>query len=970
MAGRENIDRLRDAIEDIGYGAEIVTAVEDVADTPNNTERIVEFSIEGMHCESCPDRIVAALETSTTDQATDTSTTQVLQHPSLRAPVIKVGYVPNTTQDSHIRRIKSAILAVDSAFSVSVYHPPTIEERSRHLQQAERTSILRRLLCTGVVAIPTFIIGIVFMSLVSKENATRKWFEEPIWGGNAARLEWALFITTTPVMLYGADAFHRRALKEIWTMWKPGSKCPYLRRFYRFGSMNLLISAATMVAYIASFAVLIVNAVQPPMQHDTMSNTYFDAVVFLTFFILVGRYLEAYSKAKTSDAVTMLGQLRPREVSLVTADRNSPENIPIDELELNDHVLVQRGQSPPADGTVAEQGTFSFDESSLTGESKPVTKALGDIVYAGTVNVDNPVEVTVTKIGGTTMLDNIISVVREGQAKRAPIERFADVLTSYFVPVITLLAIITWLIWLAFGLSGRLPRAWLDGKQGGWAFWSLEFAIAVFVIACPCGIGLAAPTALFVGGGLAAKKGILVQGGGQAFQEASHIDAVVFDKTGTLTQGEMRVVECSDHSNIMDRPTAVAIARALEQHSTHPIAQAIVAHIEEHDISVSLDQITEIPGQGMRARVTIHRATGDEILEAAIGSEALIDKLFEHDDEYEKLYANTATSDSEHTSTNTALYLMRYSIQEHQVKGHSIAILAIRKPTTVTNRFCPVLLFAIADPLRPEAPAVVSVLQSRGIAVHMCTGDNPLTALVIASQLGIPVANVRTSAMPQDKAAYVHALQHSHDAIFTAAAPQVTPIYNSAEDSHTTYNPTTPTPRKTRQIIAFAGDGINDTPALTAADVSISLASGSDVAVHSASFILLSSNLTLIPELLDLSRRVFLRVEMNFVWAVVYNVVLIPVAAGAFFWIGMTNEKEGFRLGPVWAAVAMAGSSVSVVLSSLALRLPEVRFGGPGMKFWARDSWKGKAEGRGERGKRLGRWTWKHLRKTREGSAV
>ena len=417
------------------------------------------------------------------------------------------------------------------------------------------------------------------MSLVPQSNATRQWFERPVWSGSARRMDWALFIMTTPIMFFGADLFHRRACKEIWAMWRPKSQVPVLRRFYRFGSMNLLISLGTLVAYFSSMAVLILDATTKSSgQHDMKrgSDTYFDAVVFLTFFILIGRYLESYSKAKTGDAVALLSNLRPSTAKLIEDD--SAETIPVDQLEVGDIVMIPHGQSPPTDGVIAEDGSFLFDESSLTGESMPVKKFLGDLVYTGSVNASDAVRIRVTGIGGASMLDRIIDVVRDGQAKRAPIERVADVLTGYFVPVITLVAITTWLIWLGLGQGGTLPPRWLDVRQGGWPFWSLEFAIAVFVVACPCGVGLAAPTALFVGGGLAAKNGILVQGGGAAFQEASHLTTIVFDKTGTLTLGAMQVVDFDQIADEWKKAIILAMAKAMEDASNHPIAKAVATY--------------------------------------------------------------------------------------------------------------------------------------------------------------------------------------------------------------------------------------------------------------------------------------------------------------------------------------------------------------------------------------------------------
>ena len=624
-----------------------------------------------------------------------------------------------------------------------------------------------------------------------------------------------------------------------------------------------------------------VSPTDTPEEMETRhSITYFDTVTFLTLFILCGKYLQAYSKSKTGDAVAMLGNLRPTEALLVDQQVNtweedhkpSQRSISIDLLEIGDIVSIPHGASPPSDGIVDQEGTFLFDESSLTGESRPVKKMRGDIILTGSVNVSDPVRVQVKELGGKSMLDQIIAVVRGGQAKRAPVERFADIVTSYFTPVITLIAVSTWIIWLALGQSGVLPRDWLDVDQGGWPFWSVEFAIAVFVVACPCGLGLAAPTALFVGGGLAAKAGILVQGGGEAFQEASQLDAIVFDKTGTLTEGQMRVTEVLMLDEKQHQDTfqlAMLITRTLEESSTHPIAKAIVKYCSDRNLSTDEQTVTaldigEDPGQGMRGTVRIN----DTTYEATIGNER-------------QLIAPASS-------------FLASSLSLLQSTGCSTAILSIRALQEDTLR--PIAVFAISDPIRAEAPSVLRTLRSQGIAVHMCTGDNAITACAIASQLEIPINNIRAGVLPQDKASYIQELQQP------------------ADDGK-------------RKIIAFVGDGTNDTPALNASDVSIALASGSDIALTSSSFILLNSDLSTILHLVRLAKRVFFRVKMNFAWAAVYNVGLIPVAAGVFYPIAQ------WRLSPVWAAAAMAGSSVSVVLSSLALKLPEVTLRGSSAKL-------------------------------------
>ncbi|KAK3669266.1 hypothetical protein LTR78_010840 [Recurvomyces mirabilis] len=325
----------------------------------------------------------------------------------------------------------------------------------------------------------------------------------------------------TPVYFYGADIFHRRTIKELYSLWRRNSPVPVLRRFYRFGSMDMLLSFGTTIAYVSSIVDLIIEPTSAGLATTARNSTYFDSVVFLTMFLLMGRLIEAYSKGKTGKAETIL-------ISRFVGQKAvSTTIIPTDLVDTGDVVRVVHGGSPPFDGILLEGDGVQFDESGLTGESRPVKKAVGDTIYAGTVNNGGPVSMQVTGASGHSLLDQIIDAVQEGRARRAPIETVANILTSLFVPVVTLIAVATWLIWLLLGVSSALPTGYLDVAVGGWPFWSLQFTIAVFVIACPCGIGLAAPTALFVGGGLVAKHGIFVKGGGEAFQEASGLDIIV-----------------------------------------------------------------------------------------------------------------------------------------------------------------------------------------------------------------------------------------------------------------------------------------------------------------------------------------------------------------------------------------------------------------------------------------------------------
>ena len=920
---RRNSDTIVGRVEDLGYDCSLESLEEldsSQDDAPQLSSRTIQVSISGMFCENCPRLVVQKLG------SVFHSNIRMDESPSLKKPVTTISYTP--AKDLTIRNIISAMNSVNSNFNIRVYHAPSIEDRSQQLQFKERKKILLRLLLCTIIVIPTFLVGIVWMSLVSEMDSTRQFLEESLWAGNVSRAEWALFILATPVYLFAANTFHLRAIKEIRALWRKDSKFPILRRFYRFGSMNLLISAGTTVAFVSSTAILIVNATTT---NYSANGTYFDSVVFLTFFILIGRYLEAYSKSKTGNAVAMLGNLRPQEALLIVPEPlpsneevssqdsfTSPtkiETISTDLLEIGDHVIVPHGSSPPTDGTlVTEKG--QFDESSLTGESRPVKKVIGDAVFVGTINTGNPITMEITKLGGTSMLDQIVSVVREGQTKRAPIERFADMLTGYFVPVITALAIITFFIWFGLGQSGMLSPTYLGNGAGGWAFWSLEFAIAVFVVACPCGIGLAAPTALFVGGGLAAKHGILVRGGGEAFQEAGSLDAIVFDKTGTLTEGgDLRVTE---HEILVDasmKGNVWAIIQSLESLSSHPIAKAILGFAStESKSSIRAESVSEVAGLGVRGTFALspESSSVSTILsyEAAIGSEALIYSL-----------APTLLEDNMFASQ---------SLSTWKTQAKSVAILAIRPVASPESSWTIAALFATTDPIRPSALPTIKALQKRKIAVYMLSGDNPTTANAVATSLSIPIANVFAGVLPTQKAEKISWLQENLSSESSSRSSLFSKLFKKQKGNENS------SPSSSPAKVAFVGDGINDAPALLAATVSISPSTGSPIALTSSSFVLMSSSLTTIITLLDLSDRVFQRVRTNFAWALVYNVTLVPVAAGILFKV----REEGWRLGPVWSAAAMAGSSVSVVLSSLALRWE----GG-----WMSWRTKGKHEGREER---------------------
>ncbi|CAD6446208.1 dd2ba4ab-4f8b-4671-9253-31a5f13eb98d-CDS [Sclerotinia trifoliorum] len=885
-------------IEDLGYDAALDSVV-NLKPEPQKQKvlRTVEVKVDGMYCNHCPSRINDSLKSFDGRITIERALT-------LQNPVLKISYIPSAPTFT-IRQILAKLSSMEEAFIPTIYHPPTIEERSRMIHKREQQRILVRVIVTFTIAIPTLIIGIIFMSVVPSTNPTRKYLMQPLIA-NVDRAQWSLLVLATPVYFLCADVFHRRALKEVRALWKPGSTTPILQRFYRFGSMNMLMSLGTTIAYVSSVAQLVAAGAHPNSTADD-NSFYFDSVVFLTLFLLVGRLIEAYSKSRTDDAVTMLGKLRPTEALLIVpASSNDHENfvgdltvqysdehstasdgqasirsVNVDMLEFGDTIKVLYGGSPACDGRIIK-GQTKFDESSLTGEAKLVKKIVGDEVFSGTVNKESPVTVKITGVAGSSMLDQIVKAVREGQTKRAPMERIADTLTGYFVPLITLIAIITFIVWLSLGLSGALP----DDYRGssGWAVWSLQFAIAVFVVACPCGLALAAPTALFVGGGLAAHHGILVKGGGEAFEKASMLDCVVFDKTGTLTLGgEPTVTDyvfipddggsviASDNQSIPEghigplndkEQNLLSMVKSAEENSSHTVAKAIVSFCTSNR-KFTTTNIEEIPGYGMKA-------TFDKQI-LIIGNEPLM-----------KQYGVEITPKQQS------------SIDNWKKQGKSVALVAW---SVSGDLYELVAIFAISDPIRPEAISIISALKARGTDVWMLSGDNPTTATAIGKKVGIPSTNVIAGVLPSEKAKQISYLQkslHSH--------------HSKKHNSSSTK----------RALVAMVGDGINDSPALTVADVGIAIGSGSDIAISSAEFVLVSSNLNSLITLLDLSKVVFRRIKFNFAWALIYNIIALPVAAGVFYPI--VSRGVHVRLDPVWASLAMALSSISVVLSSLALR--------------------------------------------------
>lgn len=888
-----NLIKLQGAIEDCGFDFELVKQENVSVTSSKRSSRSINIGVEGMICSECPEIIMRYLKSFG-------EAVIILDPITLKQPFVKFTYIPDYEHRINIRRFLSDLnhlhaLTTDPGYVVDfnrkavytcqIVEKVSIDEHLRKVTKKETWEVVKRLILAGIIAIPTFIFGILGMSLLSKKNGFRTWLEEPLWVGNVSRVMWIVFFLSTPVYFFAADVFHRKAFKEIRSLW--AHKNSFRKRFFKFGSMNLLMCLGTTVAYVASLVLLGMSSRMDPRSGMGFHTTYFDSVVFLTFFLLIGRVLESVSKSKTGDAVASLSSMKASKVTVVDrvkqkGDRFTYENdqvIDVSLLDSGDYIRISTGESPAVDCVIVE-GASEFDESALTGESRSVDHGPGHQIFSGTVNVgNNSIIAKILSADGDSLIDQIVNTVRDGQLKKAPIQRVADTITGYFVPVIVMLAILTWIIWLALAYSGALPQSYLDTDVGGWSVWSLEFAIAVFVIACPCGIGLAAPTALFVGSGLAAKNGILAKGGGAAFQDAAAINLVCFDKTGTLTCGEMKATDFSfvtssvkSHHSAAVKTIALQCVRDLELASQHPIATAVKGFVTTYEMmpdveltSSKIPQVETVPGKGLKGLIILSGEEKDvwkkyKPREAILGNEAML-------------------RDCNVTVTRVQQNLLDYWKKNRK----SVVSLAIQCERIYgDNEFHLAAMMACRDEVRPEARAVVEHLKDRGIDSWMITGDNELTAAAIALEVGIRAENVVSQILPHEKKEIVEMLQ-----------------------------------KKPGLVVAMVGDGINDAPALAVANVGVALSSGADLAVTSSDFILLNKTHPIVTlcTLLDLATVVFRRVKFNFGWSLVYNVIGIPIAAGVIYPI------HNLRLSPVWASAAMAASSLSVVTSSLLLGL-------------------------------------------------
>ena len=601
---------------------------------------------------------------------------------------------------------------------------------------------------------------------------------------------WIAFITTTIIMAISAAPYWNSA----WSAFK-----------HHNANMNTLVAVGTSVAYFYSIFAMF-----------TGREVYFETAAYVTVFVLLGDVLEEKMHNNASNALAKLIDLQAKDAEV---ERNGEfVKVPLDQVKVGDIIRVKPGEKVPVDGVIVN-GSSTLDESMVTGESMPVTKKKGDDVVGSTINTNGTFTFRATKVGSDTMLSQIVDLVKKAPTSHAPIQNLTDKISNIFVPAVLIIAILAFVIWYVF-LGATLISAML-------------FAVSVVVIACPCALGLATPTALMVGTARSAKMGVLIKNG-EVLEEVSDIDTVVFDKTGTITVGKPQVTDI-----VGDQNKVLTIAASLENNSEHPLATAVVKKAKENNISLAnVKNFAAIEGRGVKANY--------DNQEAFVGSERLLEDISisqEMKDQAAKLQKEA----------KTVVYV-----------GLGQEIIG---------------LIAIQDVPKASSKAAIAELKKRGLKTVMLTGDNENVAQAIGKEVGID--QVIAGVLPTEKAAEIKKLQDSG------------------------------------RTVAFVGDGINDAPALSTANVGIAMDSGTDIAIESGGIVLVQNDLMGVVRALEISKKTFNRIKLNLFWALIYNTIGIPIAACLFMGLGLT-------LSPELAGLAMAFSSVSVVTSSLLLNKTKI----------------------------------------------
>ncbi|MCJ8166717.1 heavy metal translocating P-type ATPase [Pontibacter sp. E15-1] len=691
---------------------------------------------------------------------------------------VQIAYAPKKVSEAQLRQTVQEI-------GFDILLEGTTQEELDERQATALKTLRRKTVVAGALALPVFVMGMFFHDTFA-------------WGN------WVMLLLTAPVLLWAGQRFFVGAWAQA--------------RHFR-ANMDTLVALSTGIAFLFS----LFNTVYPQffLSRGLMPHVYYEAVAVIIAFILLGKYLEENAKDRSSSAIKKLMGLQPKTVRVVRGDAEM--ELKIEDVQLGDKVLLLPGERVPVDGEVAT-GTTYVDESMLSGEPLPVKKQPGDMLFAGTINQKGSLQLVALKTGGETMLAHIIRMVQEAQGSKAPVQKLVDKVAGIFVPVVLAIAVLTLVVWLVFGGQAYLSEALLS-------------TISVLVIACPCALGLATPTAIMVGVGRGAENGILIKDA-ESLERAHHVDVVVLDKTGTITLGKPSVTDVVWADHQAAHAQLEKLFFSLEAQSEHPVAQAIYVYYKEKGYqAIQPDYFNSLTGVGVEA-----------------------------DFEGKRYYAG-----NEKLLRQVGIQVEEHLLQTaRQLQEDAKTVIFFADDTQA------LAVFAVSDPIKPEAAAGIKAMQAAGLEVYMLTGDNRQTAAAVARQVGLE--HYQAELLPDDKAKAVSKLQ--------------------AEGKR----------------VAMVGDGINDAQALATADVSIAMGQGTDVAMDVAGITLMRSDLRQVANAIKLSKATVNTIRQNLFWAFFYNVICIPIAAGLLY------PFTGFLLSPMIAGAAMALSSVSVVGNSLRLR--------------------------------------------------
>jgi len=716
------------------------------------------LNIQGMHCASCVTVLTRAL------QKVDGVKNAVVNYSTEKA----------TVEYDHSKTKEEDLIAAvkDKGYTAHVLKGGEVSKESV-MRKKEITKLKQKVIISSFLAFPALILGMFLMDFPFRN--------------------YLLWLLATPIQFYIGWPFY----KGMWAALKN-----------KTANMDSLIAIGTSAAYFYSVYVILFA----PMDHQ-----YFETSAVLITLVLVGKYLEAVAKGKTSEAITKLMKIGAKTATVI---RNGKEiEIPIDDVQKGDTIIVKPGQKVPVDGIIVD-GHSSLDESMVTGESMPVEKKKGDEVVGSTINKQGSFIMKATKVGSETTLARIVKLIEEAQTKKAPIQRFADTISAYFVPVVIFIALLSFTVWFSIAKASI-----------GFA---LIAAVAVLVIACPCALGLATPTSIMVGTGKGAKHGILIKGG-DALETAHKLKYVIFDKTGTITKGKPEVTDVVVAKGISEK-ALLEIAASIEAKSEHPLADAIVDEGKKKEMKLKkVTSFSAITGHGVQAKIGK--------TQYFIGNLRLMQKK------------------------KVDLGILASQVERLEEEGKTAMVVADKKKALG--------IIAVADEIKEDSSKAIQLLKRMKITPYMITGDNKRTAAAIAKRVGIE--KYFAEVLPEDKANHVKQLQRAGK-------------------------------------VAMVGDGINDAPALAQADIGIAMGSGTDVAMETGNIVLMKNSLLDVPKAIRLSRLTMSKIKQGMFWALIYNALGIPVAAGILYPI------TGTLLDPMIAGGAMALSSVSVVANALLLK--------------------------------------------------